>query len=142
MFMTGHQQYVQQCKEPTVSAELNSIARKVVHAAYTVHSRLGPGLLESVYETCMAHELFKAGAIVQRQVVMPVVYDDLKFDEAYRLDLLVDGQLVVELKAIAKPAPVHVAQLLTYLKLSGCKLGLLCCFNAARIKDGLQRVIL
>ena len=95
-----------------------------------------------VYEACLAYEVQKRGLSVQRQVIVTVTYDSLKFDEAYRLDLLVDEKVVVELKAITRPNPVHKAQLLTYMKLSGHRLGLLLCFNTARIKDGITRVVL
>jgi GxxExxY protein len=122
--------------------ELDQVARQVVDAAYAVHHALGPGLLESVYEVCLVHELTERGLKVERQVVLPVTYDDVRLDAGLRLDLVVNGCLVVELKAIEALLPVHKAQLLTYLKLSGHRLGLLLNFNFSVIKDGIQRVAL
>jgi len=106
------------------------------------HAALGPGLLESVYEVCMAHELAKNGLSVARQVPLPVVYDELKLDAGFRLDLLVENRLVIELKAVEVILPVHQAQLLTYLKLSRYRLGLLINFNVPVLKDGIRRVVL
>lgn len=107
-----------------------------------VHTALGPGLLESAYEACLAHELKKAGLSVQSQVGLPVVYDDVSVELGYRLDLLVEGTVIVELKAVEKITPLHQAQLLSYLKLSGRKLGLLMNFNVVHLRDGIKRVIL
>lgn len=120
---------------------LQDLARVVVDGAFRVHTALGPGLLESVYEACLVHELDKRGIPVQRQVPMPVHYDGLRFDAGFRLDLLVDQQLIVELKAVEQVLPVHQAQLLTYLKLADLRLGLLLNFNVARIKDGITRTV-
>lgn len=125
-----------------IPPELNLISGKVVEAALTVHSALGPGLLEGVYEICLFHELQKRGLKVERQVSLPVVYDGLSLEEGLRLDMLVEDTLVLELKAIEEILPVHLAQILTYLKLSGRRLGLLINFNVARIKDGIKRVVL
>ncbi len=125
-----------------IPAELNIISGKVVEAALAVHSALGPGLLEGVYEICLFHELQKQGLKVERQVSLPVIYDGLNLEEGLRLDMLVEDALVIELKAIEEILPVHLAQILTYLKLSGRRLGLLINFNVARIKDGIKRVVL
>ncbi len=126
-----------------VAEKLRPITGKIVDAAYNVHKELGPGLLESVYEACMVYELEQRGLGVRRQVAVPVIYRSaLNFDEAYRLDLLVEGKVVVELKAVEKVSAVHKAQLLTYMKLSGHKVGLLLTFNAALMKDGITRMIL
>jgi GxxExxY protein len=125
-----------------IPAELNSLARKAVDATFAVHSALGPGLLEGIYETCLFHELTKRGLRVERQVSLPVIYDNLILEEGLRLDMLVEDNLVLELKAIEVILPVHLAQVLTYLKLSGRRLGLLVNFNVARIKDGIKRVVL
>jgi len=113
-----------------------------VDAAYAVHRALGPGLLESVYEICLVHELVKRGLNVERQVSLPVVYDSIRLDAGLRLNLLVEKQVVVELKAVELLLPVHKAQVLTYLKLSSHRLGLLINFNVSLIKDGIQRVAL
>ena len=117
-------------------------ASQVVDAAFKVHSALGPGLLESVYETCLLHELRSRSLKAQRQVVLPIIYEGLRIDSGLRLDLLIGGLVVVELKAVERILPVFDAQLLTYLKLSGHRLGLLINFNVARIKDGIRRIIL
>lgn len=105
-----------------------------------VHTALGPGLLESAYETCLAYELRQRGLRVETQVTLPVKYDGVELDAGYRLDLLVESRVIVELKAIEKMTPLHEAQLLSYLKLSGCKVGLLINFNVERLKDGIKRI--
>ncbi len=117
------------------------VAAGVVDAAFQVHRRLGPGLLERVYEACMCHELTNAGFRVERQIPVPIVYDDLKFDEGFRLDLLVEDCIIVELKAVDTPHPFWQAQMLSYLKLSKKRLGFLINFNAPLIKKGIQRFI-
>jgi GxxExxY protein len=120
----------------------NRVSRAIVDAAFSVHEELGAGLLESVYERCLAHELQTRGHGVARQVFIPVVYRELRLDNALRIDLLVDDRLIVEIKAVDEIIPVHTAQLLTYLKLSRIRLGLLINFNVARIRDGIRRVAL
>lgn len=125
-----------------VSAELDRLAKETVDAAFKVHSTLGPGLLESVYEICLAHELKKRGLRFQTQVSFPVVYDDVRLDAGLRIDLLVEDELVVELKAAETMLPLFEAQLLTYLKLTRKRLGLLINFNAPKIKDGIKRIVL
>jgi len=120
----------------------DAVARQVVDAAYAVHSALGPGLLEGVYEVCLVHELNKRGIKVEQQVMLPVIYDNVRLDAGLRLDLVVNDCLIVELKAVENLLPVHKAQLLTYLKLSGYRLGLLINFNVPVIKNGIQRVAL
>lgn len=119
----------------------NEIGEKIIGAAIKVHSALGPGLLESAYEACLAHELEQTGLSVQQQVVLPVVYGDLRLDTGYRLDLLVNQQVIVELKAVEKLNDVHRAQLLSYLKLGGFKLGYLMNFNVVRLRDGIVRLV-
>ena len=115
-------------------------ATAVVDAAYRLHRQLGPGLLESVYEKILAYELRQRGLSVRTQVPVPIRYQDISFDEGFRLDLLVEDLLVVELKSVEKLLPVHSKQLITYLKLSGKRLGLLINFNTALIKDGIVRI--
>jgi len=117
-------------------------ATAIVDSAYTVHSKLGPGLLESVYEVCLCHELLKRSVQVERQVIVPIEYDGLKFDEGFRIDVLANQLVVCELKAVNKLNPVFEAQLLTYLKLTGKRLGFLINFNVSRIKDGIRRFVL
>jgi GxxExxY protein len=118
------------------------VARAIVDAALAVHRTLGPGLLESVYEVCLAHELQRRGYGVLVQVPMPVVYETVKLDAGYRIDLIVEGDVIVEVKSVDALAPVHEAQVLTYLRLSGRRLGLLINFNVALLKQGLKRIIL
>ena len=136
-----HHQDTKTPREP-ISSELNRAAHQVVDRAYAIHRTLGPGLLESVYEVCLVLELTKRGLKLERQVVVPMVYGDIRLDAGLRLDLVVSNCLVVELKAVDSLLPVHKAQLLTYLKLSGYRLGLLINFNVPVIKDGIQRVAL
>jgi GxxExxY protein len=128
--------------KPPITEQLNRLSGRVVHASYKVHEALGPGLLESVYEVCLIHELTKMSIQAERQVPLPVIYDDTKLDAGFRIDVLVERQLVVELKAVEALTPVHQAQVLTYLKLTGFRLGLLINFNVAMLKDGIRRVIL
>jgi GxxExxY protein len=119
----------------------NEIGKLVLDAAFKIHSVLGAGLLESIYESCLAHELQKQGLQVKRQVSLPILYDDLKLDNAFRLDLLLDDKVVVEIKATDKVVPVHTAQLLSYLKLGKYKLGFLLNFNVVHMKDGIKRMV-
>ncbi len=119
---------------------INEISGAVVDAAMKVHSALGPGLLESAYEACLAHELRKRGLKVAVQAGLPVFYDGEAIDVGYRIDLLVSDSVIVELKAIDQLAPIHQAQLLTYLKLSGKKVGLLINFNVLHLRDGIKRM--
>ena len=121
--------------------QLNSISHAVVDAAFAVHSQLGPGLLEGVYEMCMVHELTKRGLAVERQVNVPIEYDGIKIDAALRIDMLVEKSVVVELKSVETLLAVHTAQVLTYLKLTGCCLGLLINFNVPLIRDGIKRLV-
>lgn len=121
---------------------MDRVATEIVDAAYKVHSELGPGLLESAYEICLEHELTKRGLTVQRQVSLPVVYDSIEIDAGYRLDLVVEDSVVIELKSVDALLQIHVAQVLTYLKLGGYKLGFLMNFNVTRIKDGVKRIVL
>jgi len=122
--------------------EIDVVAKAVVDAAFKVHSTLGPGLLETVYEACLVHELHRRGLRVETQAVLPIEYDGFKLDAALRLDLVVEDQLIVELKAVEALLPIHMAQMMTYLKLSGRRVGLLINFNVPRIKDGIRRIIL
>ena len=115
--------------------EIDGVATEIVDSAYKVHAALGPGLLESVYEECLAHELKQRGLSVRRQVPVPVVYDELRLNTGFRLDLLVANLVIVEVKAVEKLIPLFEAQLLTYLKLADKRLGLLINFNAERLVD-------
>lgn len=119
----------------------NELAKEVVDAAYHIHTRMGPGLLESVYERILVHELTKRGLNVKRQVAVPVVYDDLKLDDGFFADLLVEDKLIVELKALDEIHPAHPKQLATHLKLMDKQLGLLINFGAPLIKNGIKRVV-
>lgn len=127
---------------PALPAALNALSAVVVDSVLTVHKALGPGLLESVYETCLAHELRLRGKSVECQVFVPVTYKGLEFEAGLRLDLLVEKQLIVEVKAIEQVLKVHEAQLLTYLKLTICRLGLLINFNVPLIRAGITRIAL
>ena len=118
------------------------LTERVIGAAIEVHRHLGPGLLESAYEECLHWELEQARLTVLRQVPLPVLYKEVKLDAGYRLDLVVEGQLIVELKTVEKLLPIHEAQLLTYLKLSGLRTGLLLNFNSTVLKDGIKRIVL
>jgi len=119
----------------------NAIGTSLLKAAMIVHSALGPGLLESAYEHCLAHELECSGIRFRRQVVLPLRYRELTIDAGYRLDLLVDDKVVVELKAIETLLPVHAAQLLSYLRLGGYKLGYLLNFHVVHMRDGIKRIV-
>ena len=118
------------------------IAKKIVDAAFVVHKRLGPGLLEKVYEVCFCHELSKRDLKSKRQVIVPIIYDGIIFDEGLRLDVLVEELIICELKAVDEMNPVWEAQILSYLKLTGKRLGFLINFNVPLIKDGIKRIIL
>ena len=120
---------------------VNEVSGIVVDAALKVHTALGPGLLESAYEACLLHELRNRGLKVLAQAALPVVYDGVKIDVGYRIDLLVEDAVVVELKAVEKLMPIHHAQLLSYLRLGGYKLGLLINFNVLHLKDGIKRMV-
>lgn len=120
---------------------LNRITDNVIGAAIEVHRALGPGLLESAYEACLAFELAQRGLKVEQQTPLPVVYREVKLQCGYRLDLLVEEKVIVELKAVERLLRIHEAQLLSYLKLSGCKVGLLMNFNVKVLKNGLRRVV-
>jgi GxxExxY protein len=119
--------------------ELNLISEKVIGCAIEVHKDLGPGLLESAYEECLAYELVKAGFKIERQKPVPVLYKDIKLDCGYRIDILVESLVVIELKTVEAFNPVHEAQILTYLKFSGKPLGLLINFNVTLLKNGIRR---
>ena len=119
----------------------NEIAKKILDNAFVVHTKLAPGLLESVYEVVLAHELKKAGLLVERQRPMPITYDGILFEEGYRADLLVESKVIVELKSVAAISAVHSKQVLTQLRLSGLKLGLLINFGETHLKNGIKRII-
>ena len=121
---------------------INRITEGVIGAAIEVHRHLGPGLLESAYEDCLAHELTLRGIAFERQKPLPLEYKGLKLPCAYRLDLLVEGQVVAEIKAADGVAPIHEAQVLTYLRIGGWKVGLLINFHVPRLKDGIRRLVL
>jgi len=120
--------------------EENSLGGTIIGCAINVHTVLGPGLLESTYEACLIHEFAKAGLAVARQVALPVRYDGIELDSAYRIDLLVNEIVILELKVVEKLMPIHTAQLLSYLKLSNLKLGYLLNFNVVHMRDGIKRV--
>lgn len=125
-----------------INENTERIAKLVVDAAFTVHVNLGPGLLEKVYEICFCHELEKRGLKYQRQVDIPIVYDNLTFNEGLRLDVLVENCIICELKALETVNPVWEAQILSHLKLTGKRLGFLINFNVPKIKDGIRRFVM
>jgi GxxExxY protein len=125
----------------STSVLVEQVAKAVVDAAFKVHATLGPGLLESVYSICLAHELRARGFVVEREVKLPIVYDGVQLDAGLRIDLIVEGCIIVETKSVERVIPVFQAQLLTYLKLTGHTLGFLINFNVPLIKDGIKRVI-
>ncbi len=124
-----------------LSEEEEYIGKEIVNAAYIVHKRLGPGLLEKVYEVCFCHVLNEQGLFVERQVKVPIVFDDFVFDEGLRLDVLINDLVICELKAVENTNPVWAAQLLSYLKLTGRRLGYIINFNVPLIKNGIKRMI-
>lgn len=119
----------------------NEISRQIIGAAIEVHKQLGPGLLESSYEACLAYELRQLGLEVKTQVALPVIYKDVKLDVGYRIDLIVENKVIIEVKAVESLADIHTAQLLTYLKLTNLKLGLLINFNHVRVASGVKRIL-
>jgi GxxExxY protein len=121
--------------------DLNGVTEQIIGAAIAVHRALGPGLLESTYETCLAHELGVRGLRIQRQLALPIVYKGVRIDRGYRIDLLVENQVIVELKTLTHDLPIHEAQLLSYLRLSGCRAGLLINFHVRRLTQGVRRVV-
>ena len=123
-------------------AELNKLTGQIIGAAIEVHRHLGPGLLESAYETCLVYELRQLGLAVERQKALSLIYKEIKLDHGYRVDLLVEQKVIVELKVVEQIAPVHEAQVLSYLRFSGCKVGLLLNFNVKLLKDGIRRFIM
>ena len=122
--------------------EREEVFKMVLDCAFQVHSELGPGLLENAYEECLCYELRNAGLKVERQKALPLIYKEIKLDAGYRVDILVEDRIVIELKVVEELTDVHLAQVLTYLKLSKCKLGLLVNFNVKYLKNGIKRVIL
>ena len=119
----------------------NEISKILVDCCFKVHTELGPGLLESVYEQVLSYEIIKRGLNVERQKGIPVIYDNIKMELGFRADIIVENKVIIELKSIEAVAPVHTKQVLTYLKLTGLKLGLLVNFNEALIKNGIKRIV-
>jgi GxxExxY protein len=122
--------------------DLEKVFKTVLDSSFHVHSALGPGLLESAYEECLYYELLQSVLMVEKQKPLPLIYKEVKLDAGYRVDLLVEKKVIVEIKSVESLADIHMAQILTYLKLSECKLGLLVNFNVRHLKDGIKRVIL
>ncbi|MBK8519317.1 MAG: GxxExxY protein [Chitinophagaceae bacterium] len=122
--------------------ELNKLSNEIIGLAIKVHRALGPGLLESSYQECLCYELVMAGYLVEKEKALPLIYEDVKLDIGYRLDILVDNKIIIEIKAVESVTDVHMAQVLTYLKLSGNRIGLLINFNVKLLKDGIKRLVL
>ena len=121
--------------------ELNEITGKIIEFSIKVHKALGPGMLEGAYEICLMHELVKHGFRVERQKQLPIMYDGVRLDAGYRIDLIVNRSVIVEVKAVDKLHPVHSAQLLSYLRMTGVKLGLLINFNMKMLREGVKRIV-
>ncbi len=119
----------------------NEIAKTAYDCALKVHKALGPGLLESAYCQCLCYELYKSGLYVEKEKQLPLIYGEIKLDIGYRVDIMIEGKFIIEVKSVEELHDIHLAQLLTYLKLSGCKLGLLINFNTLLVKNGIKRVI-
>lgn len=119
----------------------NQITEKIIKCAMTVHTALGPGLLESAYEECLYYEIKQSGLLVEKQKPLPLIYKDVKLECGYRVDLLIENKIVVEVKTVEAFNEVHLAQIITYLKLTNCKVGLLINFYVKHLKDGIKRVI-
>lgn len=126
----------------SIDPKLNALGTTILDAAFKVHTELGPGLLESAYRACLAYELRLRGLEVLEEIKLPVVYEGVHLDQAYRIDLLVNGVVIVEVKAVLELHPVYEAQILTYLRLSGCQLGFLLNFHVPMLKNGIKRLIL
>jgi len=122
--------------------EYENLTGKIIKAAIDVHKVLGPGMLESAYEECLFYELFQQGLFIERQKPVPVIYKNIKLDCGYRIDLLIEKKIIIELKSIEILAPIHVAQILTYMRFSGINVGLLINFNVTVLKNGIKRFIL
>jgi len=125
-----------------INMEINQITEKIIGCAIEVHKQLGPGLLESAYEECLFYEIINSGLNVKKQLTLPLVYKEIKLDAGYRIDLIVENQVIVEIKSVDALAEIHKAQLMTYMKLANVKVGLLMNFNVTRLKDGIVRWII
>lgn len=121
--------------------EINLITEQILKYSFKIHTALGPGLLESSYKECLYYELGKAGLFVEKEKALPLIYEDVKLEIGYRVDLFVEREVIVEIKAVDSINDVHIAQVLTYLKLAGCRIGLLLNFNTAHLKNGIKRLI-
>ena len=129
-------------KSDPIPDDIERFTKPILDSAYAIHSALGPGLLENIYEATMVYELGKRGLKIKSQTPIPIVYDGLKLDAGLRLDLLVEDRVIVELKSVESMLPIHEAQLLTYLKLAGKRVGFLINFNVTSLKDGIKRIVL
>ena len=128
-------------KHEAISVEVNSISGLIIERAIQIHKSFGPGLLESVYKECLFQELISAGLEVQKEKTIPVFWNELKLDHGFRVDLMVENKIILEIKSIEALADIHSAQMLTYLRLTNCRLGLLMNFNVTRLKDGIKRLV-
>jgi GxxExxY protein len=126
----------------SIPAELNLLSNKLIGLAINVHTTLGPGLLESAYKECLFYKISTAGFFVEKEKTLPLIYEEVKLEAGYRIDLLVEKKLVVEIKSCDSITDIHFAQTLTYLRLANCRLGLLMNFNVLKLKDGIKRIIL
>ncbi|MFV0377487.1 MAG: GxxExxY protein [Mangrovibacterium sp.] len=124
-----------------MSFDYNEITEKIIGAAIKVHRALGPGLLESAYQACLYYELVKLGLKVEKEKPLPLIYEEVKLDCGYRIDLLIEGKIIIELKAVESLTDIHMAQMISYLKLADCQLGLLINFNVTQLTKGIKRVV-
>lgn len=127
---------------PEIDPFVNKLANRIIGLALKVHKILGPGLLESAYTECLNYEIKKSGTYVEKEKALPLVYDEIKLDAGYRIDLLIEKKLIIEIKSIEHLGDIHMAQVLTYMKLSNVRLGLLINFNVLLLKDGIKRLVL
>ena len=125
-----------------IPTDVDELSHEIIGLSIKIHTGLGPGLLESAYKECLFYEIAKAGFFVEKEKGLPLVYKSIKLDIGYRVDLLVERKLIIELKAVDELSAIHMAQVLTYLKLSGCRLGLLINFNVPKLKEGIKRLVL
>ena len=139
MLLYGNYYYVTMSYAP-IPERVNHLSSIIFDCALTIHRKLGPGLLENIYEECLVYELRSRGLKIESQVSLPIVYQELKIENAYRIDILVEDSIIIEIKAVEAIQPVHEAQLLTYLRLTNHRLGLLINFNSPLIKDGIRRM--
>jgi GxxExxY protein len=143
LFLTtkGSKDKIRFTKEKSLNMNIEYVFKKVLDCSFDIHSALGPGLLESAYNECLYYDLVQCGLKVEKQKPLPLIYKEVNLEAGYRVDLMVENCIIVEIKSVESICDIHLAQVITYLKLSGCKLGLLVNFNVSHLKDGIKRII-